>query len=124
MKKHLQHMGAWLFATASTVTTALADYELPLPNAHLSLQGTAEDTRAAINEALAQFKGIGSFIIAVVMLFLLAMLIIHIVRFGKSGDNDQNRRQATSGLMLTLVAIALIGSIIPIVAVLVSVLNG
>ena len=63
------------------------------------------------NTVLAKGKDIVTIILSVGSLLCLAFLIISIVKFAQSGDNEQMRRKAIGGILTTLLGTALLGSV-------------
>ena len=66
---------------------------------------------ADLNEVMGNGKRIVEIILSVCCLVCLAFLILSIVKFASSGDNDQARRKAMGGIITTGVGIALLGSV-------------
>lgn len=86
------------------------------PGEYPSLNGDLEDTVKEANGVLERYKNVGNFILAVILLALLAVLIINITSFAASVDDERTRRQAMIKILLCGISISLIGGITIIVS--------
>ena len=68
----------------------------------------AED--ATVGGVLDRGKTIVGYIMAVCAITCIAFLILSVVKFAKSGDNEQERRKAMAGIITTIIGIGLLGA--------------
>jgi len=86
------------------------------PGQYPSLNGDLEETIEDANEVLSRYQMVERFILAVIVLILLAVLIISITKFAAAGDDASARKQAMMGILISGVSISLIGGIAVIVS--------
>lgn len=118
LKQKLKPFFAGILMSLPLCTTAFADGDLiiKIPEGMPSLNGTAGNTVEQFQKTIDAYSGIETFVVSAVLLFLLGALILNITKLAKSRDNEQDRRGAIKGILLTGVAIALIGALSTIVA--------
>lgn len=59
-------------------------------------------------------------VLGIITVLIIVLLFINITKLSASADNDYRRREATSGIMVCLVCLAIIGSLDTVYAILVS----
>lgn len=81
------------------------------PGHYPSLNGDLQDTVDEANAALSRYKMTGNFVIACILLGMLALLILNITKFAGSGSDERTRKQAMNGILFCGISIALIGGL-------------
>ena len=65
---------------------------------------------ATVTGVISRGKTIVGYILGICLIVSLGFLILNITKFAKSGDNEQERRRAVSGIATTVLGIALLGA--------------
>jgi len=73
---------------------------------------------------LSTYNVLTSVILAFVSIAVVVLIVFHIVRLSKSGDNPRDRQEAISGLAICSACLAVLGGIDIVYAIIVGVITG
>lgn len=82
-----------------------------IPQVGLGSDLSSAEVQSQLTESITRFRSLASVVIGLAAMTCVFFLAMSIVKLGRSGDNDNERRRAIGGIAATSIALALLGGI-------------
>ena len=109
-------LGFAYLASYQAISYAIDDAELDIvdkliPQIGLGDSLASPETQEHLTESVTRFRSLASILVGLSAMTCVFFLALSIVKLGRSGDNDNERRRATGGIAAASIALALLGGI-------------